>query len=390
MALFLLFYLAIYGSLHAYFVWKVARTFHAAGPILPIALSALCLFMIAAPILTHVLDRAGHFLPARILALVGYTWTAWIFWFFALAVVTDLWNLAVRLGALAAPGAARFLIPPAPLLAVIGALILAATLWGLAEAAHPRLRTISLELQRLPNDAPPLRIVQIADVHLGLIVREGRLRKILRLVNDAQPDLLVSAGDLVDASFERLQTEIELLAAIQPRQGKFAVLGNHEFYAGLENSVAFHRAAGFHLLRGESVQVGDWLRLAGVDDPAGRHVGETAESAPEDALLPAAAGGEITVLLKHQPRVRESSSGRFDLQLSGHTHGGQIFPFGLVVRAVYRYGPGLHSLGDGSTLFVSRGSGTWGPPLRLFSPPEVTLITIGPARRRDSSIHSAP
>ena len=148
--------------------------------------------------------------------------------------------------------------------------------------------------------------------------------------------------------------------------------GNHEYYAGLENSLRFLRRAGFNVLRGESVKVGS-IVLVGVDDPAAMSSRQQARLDTAKAL-DSATTNDFIVLLKHQPVV--DSDTPFDLQLSGHTHGGQIFPFIYLTRLAYRAHTGLTELADGRRLYVSRGAGTWGPPIRLFAAPEVTLITI--------------
>ena len=146
------------------------------------------------------------------------------------------------------------------------------------------------------------------------------------------------------------------------------MIGNHEVYAGLESSLHFLRSAGFTVLRGESVAAGGII-LAGVDDPSAGTDGQqsVAVHAPGNT-------DDYVVLLKHQPVADKQIP--FDLQLSGHVHGGQIFPFGLLTRLVYGVGTGLTRLGDGRLLYVSRGTGTWGPPIRLLAEPEITLITL--------------
>jgi predicted MPP superfamily phosphohydrolase len=164
-------------------------------------------------------------------------------------------------------------------------------------------------------------------------------------------------------------------AAINPPLGKFAVTGNHEFYAGLKESLAFLKDAGFTVLRGQAVTTGP-IRVAGVDFPAERYIDQPSYIDEQAALDMGDDEGLFTILLKHHPLIEESSLGRFQLQLSGHTHKGQIFPFNYPVRFRYRYIAGLYDLGQGSSVYTSRGTGTWGPPLRLFAPAEVTIFTI--------------
>lgn len=379
MRLFLLFYFTIYGGMHLYLVLKVRRAFESYFGVWPtFSLSAFCVLMVLAPMATRLVERNGHDSLARILAVLSYSWMACVFWFLAYGLLVDAWNLLIRLVAFSAPDAARWAASPRAAFIAIGVLVLASAVWGLVEAAHPRLTTVRLRLEGLPPGTSPIRIVQISDLHLGLILRGRRLGKIVSLIEEAKPDVLVCTGDLAEDSFDRLRPAAEKLAAIPTPLGKFASLGNHEYYASLPLSLDFHQTAGFRVLRNEVVAVGDHLRIAGVDGPSANPGGQT-DVQTESNLLPSAlAPGKATILLKHYPVVREESRGRFDLQLSGHAHGGQIFPFGLLVRLNYSYGPGLHDLGAGSHLYVSRGSGTWGPPMRLFAPAEATLFIVEP------------
>jgi predicted MPP superfamily phosphohydrolase len=175
------------------------------------------------------------------------------------------------------------------------------------------------------------------------------------------------------------------LAAVRPPLGKYAIYGNHELYAereaGAGSSARLLEAGGFRVLRGEAVQVGP-IRLAGLDDPAERRF-KTPSAIDEGVLLGPRGERTFTVLLKHRPEVAEATRGRLDLQLSGHTHRGQVFPFGLVVRLMSPRVSGLYALDGSAQLYVSRGTGTWGPPLRLLSRPEVTLFIIEPTPGRN-------
>jgi hypothetical protein len=174
---------------------------------------------------------------------------------------------------------------------------------------------------------------------------------------------------------DELDTLTGMIKNIPTTYGKFAVTGNHEFYAGLNRALAFTKKAGFTILRGEGLTVSNVLNIAGVDDPAvKRYVPNLAVS--EKALLEKMPGDKFTLFLKHQPVISSESLGKFDLQLSGHTHKGQIFPFYLFTKLFYRMHSGLSKLNGNAMLYVSRGSGTWGPPVRFLSPPEVTIIDI--------------
>jgi predicted MPP superfamily phosphohydrolase len=181
----------------------------------------------------------------------------------------------------------------------------------------------------------------------------------------------------VDGRGNDLSEAAAQLREIRPRYGKFAVTGNHEFYAGIDEAIDFTVKAGFTTLRGGVATVASVVDLVGVDDP-GRH-GLGFQGYPFDReVLARASGGRFTIFLKHQPLVEKESAGAFDLQLSGHTHKGQIFPFSLITRLVFPFHAGSYRLADGALLHVNRGTGTWGPPVRFLSPPEITVIDLMP------------
>ena len=378
MLIFMVIYFGIYGSMHIYFLVKTFQALQPQGwPLL--FLLAFLLLMVNGPILVRILERNDQILGATALAWVSYTWMALLLWFLSMGLIRDLWNIGVRAAALITPDSYRLIIPARPAYMFIIIVISAAAIWGFFEGRELRTERITLKTELLSPGTSPVRIAQISDVHLGLIEGQKRIDQIASILFDEKPDLLVCTGDLIDGAIVHLNHMSAYFGAINPPLGKFAVTGNHEFYAGLRESLAFLHDAGFTVLRGETVTTGP-LRLAGVDFPAHRQTGEPAHTDERAALEKDDDKGLYTILLKHQPLVEEQSIGRFQLQLSGHTHDGQIFPFNYLVRLQYKYIAGLYDLGKGSKIYTSRGSGTWGPPLRLFAPAEVTIITIQPAR----------
>jgi len=164
------------------------------------------------------------------------------------------------------------------------------------------------------------------------------------------------------------------LRELKPRFGTYAVTGNHEYYAGISRALEFTRKAGFTVLGGDSRDVAG-IRLAGVADPVAWRMGAGGADQEKTALANHSSG-QFTLLLKHRPTVEKGSMGHFDLQLSGHTHQGQIFPFTMVTRLLYPLTSGLTNLAGGGSLYVSRGTGTWGPPIRFLAPPEITVIEL--------------
>jgi hypothetical protein len=378
MSLFLLTFISLYGAIHLYLFVK-ARSAFALGLGASVAMGLFLTAMVVAPIAVRVLDRHGIHLAGRYLAYFAYTWMGLLFFFLCLSLCLDVYNLSMRFLALlpgSSTGSLLWKGRDSFTFIILGVLFLG----GLSaySAWQIRLERVVLQTVKLPAQVEKITIAQISDVHLGPMVGERRLARIVRLLERGKPDLVVATGDLVDAQMDRLNNLADMLTQLNPPLGKFAITGNHEFYAGIRQSESFLRAAGFNLLRNEGLKLDGLLKIVGVDDPAGkRRYPENSVVGKEEKILLADSDSErFTLLLKHRPRIEKESIGRFDLQLSGHTHGGQIFPFNLITRLFYSKQTGLHRLGRGSVLYVSRGTGTWGPPMRFLSPPEVTLIEL--------------
>jgi predicted MPP superfamily phosphohydrolase len=374
MSLFLLSFLLIYGAFHLYFFLKAKAAFSLPGWAF-FLLAAFLLIMIAAPILVRISERSGYDQLAMFLAYFGYTWMGIVFLFVAASLAVDGYRILISLTSLLLHKKLLLQINPKPAFYIPLVFSLVISVVGAFEAWDIKLEKVTLASKKIPTSLNGLRLVQISDVHLGLIVRHRRLRKILDAVKKADPDILVSTGDLVDGQINKLDGLAEMLQSIKPRYGKYAVTGNHEFYAGLQDSLAFTRKAGFTILRNEGMSVTDYLNIAGVDDRTQRYFDKSPEIS-EEAMLKLLDRKKFTLLLKHRPEVDQKSLGLFDLQLSGHTHKGQIFPFNIITLLYFPIHWGiLNPLGH-SFLYVSRGSGTWGPPIRFLSPPEVTLIEL--------------
>ena len=380
MSLFLVTFFLIYSSAHLYIFLKIKAAF-TLGTAGTITLIAFMVVMIGAPILVRVSERQGLEFLARLFSYVGYTWLGLAFLFFTSSLCIDLYRFFVYvIGIILRTNLSSF--SPASRLAFCIPALVAATIaiYGYFEACSIRSEQIVIASPKVPKEVKRFTIVQISDVHLGLIVREGRLEKILDKVKEAQPDILVSTGDLVDGQIDDLGGLAELLSEIRPPYGKFAVTGNHEFYAGLDQALRFTEKAGFTVLRGEARDVAGFVTIAGVDDPTARYFGAL-RGAPEPRLLAGVPRERLALLLKHRPVIGEKALGLIDVQLSGHTHKGQIFPFNYLSKIFFPHDAGLVSLPGNSFLYVSRGSGTWGPPIRFLAPPEVTIITLVHADR---------
>jgi uncharacterized protein len=375
MSMFFVSFFLIYGGTHLYLFLKVKS---AANPGISssIALLLFLLLMMVSPILVRVLEREGLEQSARTMAFIGYLWMGFLFLFLTTSLAIDLYNgLLHIIGHMSHRDVSIFLLARRTALFVPIAYGVLTTIYGYSEALNIRAEKITIVSPKIPESIGKLTIIQISDVHLGLIVRKERLERILAEVSKASPDILVSTGDLVDGQINHMTGLAEMLNKIRPRYGKFAVTGNHEIYAGLGQALAFNERAGFRVLRGEAMIAGGLINVAGVDDPVIERISHV-PPVSERALLVKVDKERFTLFLKHRPAIAPESVGLFDLQLSGHVHKGQIFPFNLVTWLFYPVRTGYSTFPLGSALYVSRGTGTWGPPIRFLAPPEVTVIEL--------------
>jgi len=370
MKTFLLLFLLIYGGMHALVFWGIHPLLKG-HPALPTLTWIWMALMISAPLLVRLSEQTGLETVSRGLAWVGYSWMGVVFIAFSLFVLIGLWELLFQLAGKLLPQLPNLSLHGAITAAVILFVVIASSFYGLYEANNLQIEQVTIHSSKLPTGTPPIRIAQISDLHLGLIHRDEALAPIISRLQELRPDIVVATGDIVDAQINHLNELVALWQRIDPPLGKYAVTGNHEYYAGLNQSLDFLHRSGFQILRNNNINIGKWLKVTGVDDPArdGTSDENSALGNPSE---------RFTLLLKHRPDFTEASTGRFDLQLSGHGHGGQIFPFTLLTAIKYPRLKGLYTLADNQYLYTSRGTGTWGPPMRIFSPPEITLFEIVP------------
>lgn len=368
-------FLALYGGLHLYAYRKLRPLFPACRWPIIATLVLLCASPFVSEFYTYVNGAPMLAVP---LAWVASTWMGLVFLFFMLSAPIDLLAILARV---AGSDAARAHLASPRRTVIVGAITVAFAAYGLAAAHRYNIERVTLVSPKL---ATALRIVQISDLHLGLLSDASDLQRMVGDINALQPDFVVVTGDLVDMQSDHLDGFSARMATLSARLGRYAVYGNHEAFAGIAASRAFIERAGFTVLSNSGVTVANAVNLIGVDDPAVESR-MTTSTVNEAALLARFRNGLFTVLLKHQPVVAQESRGLFDLQLSGHTHGGQIFPFRFLTRLVYHAPFGLSEAAPGSWLYVSRGAGTWGPPMRVLAAPEITLIELRPARPQSVS-----
>ncbi|MEU8879747.1 metallophosphoesterase [Streptomyces hydrogenans] len=237
----------------------------------------------------------------------------------------------------------------------------------------PKVKRVTVPLAKLPRAAHGYRIAVVSDIHLGPILGRAHSQRIVDAINATQPDLIAVVGDLVDGTVENLGPAAEPLARLRARHGSFFVTGNHEYFSGADAWVDHVRELGMRPLRNERLEIPAGFDLAGVDDVAGESEGQGPDFA---RALGDRDRSRAAVLLAHQPVVIDDAVAHgVDLQLSGHTHGGQLWPGNLLAELANPTVAGLERYGD-TQLYVSRGAGAWGPPVRVGAPSDITVVQL--------------
>ena len=238
----------------------------------------------------------------------------------------------------------------------------------------PRIKRVPITLARLPRTADGLKIAVVADIHAGPIMGATHVRRVVDMINGLGADIVAVVGDTVDGSVAELGRVIAPLGQMRARLGSFIVTGNHEYYSGYEEWTAEYARLGLRMLRNEREELPIGVDLVGVNDLQGRQF----DDGPDvDRALDGRDPARVAIMLAHQPaQAPEVARHGVDLQLSGHTHGGQMMPFNLIVRASGQ--PVVSGLGqvDGMPVYVTNGAGFWGPPVRVGAPPDISLVEL--------------
>jgi len=389
---------AVLGLLHLYLWKRLVKDTTGQGRTRRI-LTAVLLALVGVLVVTLILPRVTGWNEPPWLAWLGYLWFGVAAYLSLSLLVVEPVRLALqpwvkraaeqrRAGVAIDPS--TDLVAPAPtpvdrraFLARASALTAAAasvSLVGVGTAnaiGRPDLLRVPVRLRKLDPAFDGFRIAVVSDVHLGPLAGRSRTERIVRMINEAEPDLVAIVGDLVDGTVEELGHAAEPLRDLASREGTFFVTGNHEYF--VDDTVAWLRELerlGVRPLRNESTPIRRGpaaFDLAGVNDVAGT---SRSDGPDFDRAMADVDPSRPTVLLAHQPVVvGESATHGVDLQVSGHTHGGQMWPFHYVVRAVQPTLAGLSTV-DGMQLYVTRGAGFWGPPVRIGAPPDVTVLTL--------------
>ena len=369
------------GGSH-YFLWaRLVRATSLEAPwrSLVTALIVAGALVMPASLIVHQLVDAPW---SRALAFVGYVWMGLAFFLLIGLGAADLLHLGDRLFASLRslePNPERRVFLARTLGGGVAALSAVAGTTALRSAlTEAKLVDVRIALKKLPKSMHGLTIVQISDLHVGPTIRSDVVEALVARVNALQPDVVVLTGDLVDGSVAALSPEMTAFKNLQSRHGVFLVTGNHEYYSGVDEWIAWWRQQGVTVLRNERVTIGvgaDVIDIAGVDDWHAERFGKGHGHDMPKAMAGRDADRAV-VLLAHQPKsIAEAATHGVDLQLSGHTHGGQLWPFSYLVGLQQPYVAGLAQHKD-TQIYVSRGTGYWGPPMRLGAPSELTRIVL--------------
>ncbi len=392
---FFLLMLAVLGGMHYYLWARLVRDPGLPDGVRRALTAVLLLAALSIPATFFLARLAGRPVP-RILPFAAFVWLGLSFLLFSALLALDLaraagtalaWLAAALLGSQSAPGdpARRLFLARA----VAGGAALAAggaaAVGVRAATGEPRVKEVPEKLARLPPALSGFTIAQITDFHVGPTIGRRHVRRVVEETNALSPDAVAITGDLVDGTVAEIGEAVSEIARLRARCGVYFVTGNHEYYAGVGPWLRELGRLGVRVLRNERVSLGDAgpggasIDLAGIDDWRSRGLAPghgpdlpraLAEREPDRAL----------VLMAHQPLgFPEALRSGVGLQMSGHTHGGQIFPFSLLVGAVYRFSRGLYRLregGDDGWIYVSPGTGYWGPPMRLGTTSEITRIVL--------------
>jgi predicted MPP superfamily phosphohydrolase len=303
-------------------------------------------------------------------ALLGAAWVLFVW-----SVLGQVLRIVLLIAGVGDPARSR--VVGAAVVAVVAVLLV----WGYAEAMRvPRVKTIDVAIARLGRGLDGLRVAVITDTHYGPIDRARWSAAVVARVNALEADVVCHVGDIADGTVDVRKAQASPLAAVDATKARVYVTGNHEYFGEAQGWLDYMEGIGWTALHNRHLILergGDRLVVAGVDDATAKASGVRGHGANLEAALAGADSTLPILLLAHQPKQVALAAGKgIDLQISGHTHGGQIWPFNFLVRLEQPVVHGLSRHGDRTQLYTSRGTGFWGPPFRVFAASEITLLTL--------------
>jgi predicted MPP superfamily phosphohydrolase len=374
----------ILGGAHYYVFQRLMHYWHVEGAVRK-SLAWAMVFMLLLTVLSLPFSRLVPHEIASLWAWVGFTWLGVMMFAVLACVVADvgMFIVAVATNEQTVDMQRRLMLRRSIGVAVIG-VVGGLSVFSMRNALRPvAVKRIQVVMPRLPKDLHGITIAQLTDIHIGPTLDGAWLRKVVQHTNELGADIIVITGDVVDGSVEELRDHVAPLQELTAPHGVYFITGNHEFYSGVEEWIEHISKLGIRVLQNEGVRLyprgqhASSLLLAGVHDYHSDRFEGYKQDIPQ-AMSARQNPQEFAVLLAHQPAaIHEAAAHGVDLQLSGHTHGGQIYPFNYAVYAQQPYVRGLHRYPDSHThIYVSCGTGFWGPPMRLGTAAEITYIQL--------------
>lgn len=363
--IFLVIAVGIYGGAHYFLYFSLIRFFAVISPATKVLLLGALVFLVVSYFLSSLLAHLREGIITRTFYFLSSTW---------LGVLTNLvlaclliW-LVIGLAGIFSLHFNRQLIA-----SVMFMLALAYSAYGMWNAFNPKVKNITVKINNLPEAWRGKTAVQLSDIHLGHIHRTAFMAKLVQKTNDLQPDIVFITGDLFDGMDGNLEPLVQPLGGLKAPRGIFFVTGNHETYLGVDKAFAALQKTAVKVLKNEVTDV-QGLKIIGISYP------ERGAASNELGVLDSLKdkfSGQPNILLYHSPiNIEQVAQSGVNLQLAGHTHHGQLFPFNFITRIVYKgYDYGLRQLGNFS-IYTSDGAGTWGPPMRTGNTPEIVKITL--------------
>ena len=367
-------------SVYSYVGWRFIWTFQ-----IPSLYKSLILIILLLFYCLTIITFIFYFIKVennitQIIAWLGYAGLGIVSLLFFIQLGADLLLLAQSLllkGHSFDPHRRAFLNSSAK--TIVGGIAGVGSLWGMYQALkEPVIKRVEIKIEGLPESLKGFRMAQITDLHVGSMITGKFVERVTKKIQKLNADMLFFTGDAADGSVQSYGKHLNSLTEIHPKYGKYFVTGNHEYYSDMNGWLQLIEGLGFKILVNESqnIIVNDaTIMITGIPDRTGRHFSSFHKTDMEKAL-----GGmnssDLKILLAHQPGdVEHATKYGFDLQLSGHTHGGQYFPFSLLVQMAHPFLKGLHKR-ENTWIYINQGTGYWGPPLRIGTVPEITEIVL--------------
>ncbi len=366
--MFLVVFLSIYGYMHLYFIKKLKSAFDIKSKFL-----YLILIMTLSPAFYKYYDKLGY--DNYYMSLFILLWMGFIMLFFLYYLFIDIYHFILKIS--------EKILKHNPLPHIssfkgfifITVLTLSSMAYGYYETLNLKVYKFEIYSDKIKRD---VKILHISDLHLNQVMREDKINLVLDIYNKEKPDIVISTGDLVDGYVLTKESYVKLLNQMNPPLGKYAILGNHEYYNHVNQAIEFTEKAGFKVLRDETFSIQD-LAFVGVDDEEAERF-KIRKSIPEKELFKNVDDSKFVIFLKHQPKLDNGLIGKFDLMLAGHTHGGVLWPVKFILRKIFITDAGFLKINN-SYIFVSRGIGTGGPPIRIGCPPDMAIFYLKSSSR---------